>query len=54
MTMRPFLSRTFVKKNHIVTFARSTVGSAGQWQRLGTAIAKLHAVIASCFAKMAA
>ena len=41
--MRPFLSRAFVKKGHIVTFARSTVGCAGQWQRLGTAIAKMHA-----------
>ena len=41
--MQPFLSRALVKKGHIVTFARSTVGCAGQWQRLGTAIAKMHA-----------
>jgi hypothetical protein len=44
VTMRPFLSRAFVKKSHIVTFARSTVGWAGQWQRLGTAIAKWPAI----------
>ena len=43
VTMQPFLSRALVKKGHIVTFARSTVGCAGQWQRLGTAIAKMHA-----------
>jgi hypothetical protein len=28
VTMRPFLSRAFVKKGHIVTFASSTVGLA--------------------------
>jgi hypothetical protein len=43
VTMQPFLSRAFVKKGHIVTFTRSTVGCAGQWQRLGTAIARIHA-----------
>jgi hypothetical protein len=40
VTMRPFLSRALVKKSRIVTFVSSTVGWAGQWQRLGTAIAK--------------
>jgi hypothetical protein len=43
VTMWPFLSRAFVKKSHIVTFARSTFACAGQWQRLGTALAKYHA-----------
>ncbi|PIZ23132.1 MAG: hypothetical protein CO065_17950 [Comamonadaceae bacterium CG_4_9_14_0_8_um_filter_57_21] len=38
--MPPPASRALVKKSRIVTFARSTVGWAGQWQRLGTAIAK--------------
>lgn len=54
VTMRPFLSRAFVKKSHIVTFTSSSVSWASQWQRRSTAIAKKLADIASCFAKMAA
>jgi hypothetical protein len=35
VTMRAFLSRAFVKKNHIVTFARSTVGRTGSVAKAG-------------------
>lgn len=43
VTMCPFLSRAFVKKSHIVTFASSTAGRVSQWQRRYTAIAKMQA-----------
>jgi len=54
VTMHPSASRAFIAATRIVTFVRSLAGWVNQWQRRGTAIAKLHAVIASCFAKMAA
>jgi len=44
VTMRPFLSRAFVKKGHIVTFTSSMVGRSDQWQRLGTAIARINTI----------
>jgi hypothetical protein len=44
VTMRPFLSRAFVKNGHIVTFASSMAGWSDQWQRLGTAITRMHTI----------
>lgn len=43
VTMPPPASRAFVAVRRIVTFASSTAGRVNQWQRLGTALAKLHA-----------
>jgi hypothetical protein len=54
VTMHHTASRTLVAEWHIVTCLCLTFFSSGQWQRLGTAIAKPHTVIIGCFAKMAA
>lgn len=43
VTMPPPASRAFVAARRIVTFASSTAGRVNQWQRLSTAIAKMHA-----------
>jgi hypothetical protein len=54
VTMNHTASRSLVAEWHIVTCLRLKFCGSGQWQRLGTAIAKMHVVITSCFAKMAA
>ena len=55
VTMHHTASRALVAEWHIVTCRCSKFCGSGQWQRLGTAIAKMPtSLIASCFAKLAA